>query len=382
MSEREAAPRQQLRVLLVCRVASPFLIELKEEIRLSSRLLSLDLWIETGRIDRASHWLDGTNSTGVYSRDPELKTPSLPTSLEELCHAQKYSVIIGMVPISPKYAALLKSASRVSGALVYLWTEAPLKRSVLMSTAKTFVYKLLLSWLEPTAIFAIGHRSAYKWGKVSSCDIHIVPYFQKLPLPAPLSSGLINRPIKFVFSGQLIKRNSIAELLEALLILQSSGQADRFRFCMFGEGPLLTEVEEFISKNPQIQLELNARRPSFWADRLTPIADSDVLVTPAQYSGWGLTVPEALALGKPVVSTVNVESARYLVRDGINGFFAQPRPESIAMAMMHFIDNPSLLAEMRSQCIASAQLGSVEIGRQVLERLLCRHLKGSAATFR
>src|SRR5207245_6926099 len=70
-------------------------------------------------------------------------------------------------------------------------------------------------------------------------------------------------------------------------------------------------------------------------------ACSDLVVMPSLIEATSLSAMEAMAAGKPLVST-NVGGLPYLVRDGENGFLVPPRQTTaLAEAMKRLLDSPT-----------------------------------------
>ncbi|MHA1610308.1 MAG: glycosyltransferase [Candidatus Njordarchaeales archaeon] len=69
-------------------------------------------------------------------------------------------------------------------------------------------------------------------------------------------------------------------------------------------------------------------------------AMSDIVVVPSLQEAFGLVVAEAMASGKPVISS-NVGGIPDQIIDGYNGFLVQPRkPKEIAEKILWLINNP------------------------------------------
>jgi len=70
----------------------------------------------------------------------------------------------------------------------------------------------------------------------------------------------------------------------------------------------------------------------------------DVYVCPSRLEGFGLTILEAYAAGKPVVAT-NVGAIPELLEHGKNGALVEPEdPDAMAGEIILFLQNPSLCA--------------------------------------
>jgi len=79
------------------------------------------------------------------------------------------------------------------------------------------------------------------------------------------------------------------------------------------------------------------------------ISASSVYVLPSYHEGTPRSVLEAMAMGRPIITT-DVPGCRETVIDGVNGFLVPPRdPVALAAAMRRFIDDPSLIPRMGSE---------------------------------
>lgn len=84
------------------------------------------------------------------------------------------------------------------------------------------------------------------------------------------------------------------------------------------------------------------------------IASSAVYVLPSYREGTPRTVLEAMAMGRPVITT-DAPGCRETVKDGENGFLVPVKAvDELAAAMIRFVEQPELLAQMgrRSRKIA------------------------------
>jgi len=82
----------------------------------------------------------------------------------------------------------------------------------------------------------------------------------------------------------------------------------------------------------------------------------DLFVLPSVWAeGFGLAILEAMAFGKPVVAS-NVGSVYMLVQDGENGLLVPPgNAGAISEAILHLMQNPELLEQMRARSLQIAQ---------------------------
>ena len=84
-------------------------------------------------------------------------------------------------------------------------------------------------------------------------------------------------------------------------------------------------------------------------------SESDCLVFPTLWEGYGMVVTEAMACGLPVIAS-DIPSIRELKTDGKHGFLVEPsRPDLIADKLNILFNNPELKKSMALNCIESAK---------------------------
>ena len=95
---------------------------------------------------------------------------------------------------------------------------------------------------------------------------------------------------------------------------------------------------------------------NFWgklADVKPAIAACAIYVLPSYREGTPRTVLEAMAMGRPIITT-DAPGCRETVIDGLNGYLVPVKAvDELAQAMEKFIINPALIAQMGA---ASRQL--------------------------
>lgn len=75
-------------------------------------------------------------------------------------------------------------------------------------------------------------------------------------------------------------------------------------------------------------------------------SECDVVVLPSRNEGWGLSLMEAMACGKPVVAT-RVGGIPELVRDGVDGLLVEPGDlDQLASAVVRLLTNPEVRRKM------------------------------------
>ena len=108
-------------------------------------------------------------------------------------------------------------------------------------------------------------------------------------------------PVKFGYVGRVDKAKNLQVILEAVLILKEKGYD--LEFLLFGDGPDLNNLKEFSQKN-----DLGDRvrfKGSFpFEQRHTCFSEMDVFVMTSTFEGGPLVILEAMAAGKPIITTL------------------------------------------------------------------------------
>jgi glycosyltransferase involved in cell wall biosynthesis len=146
------------------------------------------------------------------------------------------------------------------------------------------------------------------------------------------------------FVGQLDERKGIADLLNAYKVVNK--QLPQTRLLLVGDGKLRSFVEKQKEELP---------RPSsiiltgFREDIPRIMNLMDVLVLPSYWEGFGLVLVEAMAAGKPVVTT-KVSSMPEIVKDGVHGYLVEPGDSTaLAKALIKVLTNAQLAVQMGAQ---------------------------------
>jgi glycosyltransferase involved in cell wall biosynthesis len=122
----------------------------------------------------------------------------------------------------------------------------------------------------------------------------------------------------------------------------------KLRLLIVGSGELEGELKKRIKRENLQEKVIFSGYRSDTVDLLNAI---DIFAHPSLWEGFGLSVLEAMNMGKPVVAT-NVSALPELVEDTVTGFLVPPRDASaLADALLKLAANPSL----RQQLGASGQ---------------------------
>jgi glycosyltransferase involved in cell wall biosynthesis len=109
-----------------------------------------------------------------------------------------------------------------------------------------------------------------------------------------------------------------------------------------------------------------------WVEDVRPlIADSSVFVLPSYREGTPHTVLEAMAMGRPIITT-DAPGCRETVRDGENGFLVAVRNvPALVEAMARFVHEPDLVKTMgrRSRLLAEEKFDVADVNRIILRTM-------------
>ena len=157
------------------------------------------------------------------------------------------------------------------------------------------------------------------------------------PFTPPLTD-----PVRFLFIGRLLREKGIEQFVAAARRVKERYPA--------AECVVLGDVDS----NPG---GIQAQQMQAWVDEgliiwpghvaVTPwLACSSVFVLPSYREGVPRSTQEAMAIGRPVITT-DVPGCRDTVDEGVNGFLVPVRDDkALAEAMMRFIEHPELITSM------------------------------------
>ena len=138
------------------------------------------------------------------------------------------------------------------------------------------------------------------------------------------------------------------------------------RFVLVGEGPLQLELE---AQAARLGIEDKVIFLGFQKDVAASLASFDVAVFPSLWEGTPLTVFEAMAMAKPIVST-DVDGLRDLLRDEANSLVVPPRdPPALAGATRRILDDPSLASRLSRGARESSRRFDIQVFVDKMSRL-------------
>ena len=161
------------------------------------------------------------------------------------------------------------------------------------------------------------------------------------------------QPVKFLFIGRLLKEKGVFELIEAIRIVKS-----KYPNCSFTVLGAIDHENLGALKQEKLD-ELIAEKlfeyPGYVANVQEWITNSSVFVLPSYREGVPRSTQEAMAIGRPVITT-DVPGCRDTVVDGVNGFLV-PKWDVKALVekMCYFIEHPEQVNVMGLESFKIAQ---------------------------
>ncbi|MCG8557601.1 MAG: glycosyltransferase family 4 protein [Proteobacteria bacterium] len=358
------------RVVLLSTVAAPFQCEVADAMREAGKWDYHLVFAHGPAVNRGPHWAVDRVADQVHLGTGEAQAYEWSRSkLEGL----RPDLLLCSTYRGPLAQAAFAYADRHSTP-VGLWAEQPDPVSALKEPIKRVMVRRLVSRF--SFVIAIGDRAwrLYK-ASVGVQRAHLVPYGQDLSRHFAVQRELTGRPLRFLFSGQLVSRHNIGMLFDALASVAEQEEKP-FSVTVAAAGPEQRRVDAALQRSPRLLANLRYDRSyKTWEDRVRPFVSSDVLLYPSSYSGWGLVVPEAMAAGLLVVTTSGVEAARYFITPGVDGLLVDRTATSVREAIKWCLNNPLTVRRMGLAARSGAERGASKRTASVLGDVLGRYLQ-------
>ncbi|MBK1781740.1 glycosyltransferase family 4 protein [Advenella sp. WQ 585] len=174
---------------------------------------------------------------------------------------------------------------------------------------------------------------------------------------------------RFIFVGRLLAEKGINEFLQAAEIVKE--RHPKSEFIVLGKpdpGNPGSVNQGYLNNLVTKNIVIYPGSVSNVADWLK---DSSVFVLPSYREGVPRSTQEAMAIGRPVITT-DVPGCRETIRNGENGFMVPPHSaQAVANAMEKFITEPNLLLSMgrRSRELAAENFNADKVNQRLLDFL-------------
>lgn len=182
----------------------------------------------------------------------------------------------------------------------------------------------------------------------------------------------------FLLVGRLLADKGIPEYAAAARLVHDSHPDARFRLVGWFDdaNPLSLPRADVDSWVADGSIEFRG----YQADVREILEDTDVYVLPSHREGLPRTTCEAMAMGRPVVTT-DAPGCRQTVVDGETGFLVPVGdPRALAAAMRRFLEDPGLAERLgpASRALAEERFDSRIVNPRIVQRMLAPS-EGSAA---
>ncbi|MEO1601676.1 MAG: glycosyltransferase [Pseudomonadota bacterium] len=169
-------------------------------------------------------------------------------------------------------------------------------------------------------------------------------------------------PPELIAVGRLAAQKNYPLMLEAFQRVRADPRAREARLTILGEGPLRAAIEAEAEK---LGVASGLRMPGFVDAPAAWMARSDVFVMSSDFEGLANVIPEAMAVGLPVVTTDWPPAAREVLEDGRWGRLVPlGDPQALADAIL------ATLADGGTDARARAKDFEIEPMADAYERVL------------
>jgi colanic acid/amylovoran biosynthesis glycosyltransferase len=241
-----------------------------------------------------------------------------PTAVAMLCHS------LG----GPTYSFTVHGPESIDRAIILALGEK-IKRATFVAAISSYCQSQLYRWCDRA-----------DWSK-----IHIIhcgldePFLAQVPTPIPQNSS-------FVCVARLGEQKGHFVLLAAARQLASEGR--QFKLTLVGDGPLRPQVEAMIV---QYGLQQHVKLTGWLSNAAVrqQILAAQIMVLPSFAEGLPVVIMEALALGRPVISTY-IAGIPELLENNLCGWLVPSGSvEALASIMRHALELPPQELEQMSQ---------------------------------
>ncbi|MDE5941671.1 MAG: glycosyltransferase [Muribaculaceae bacterium] len=202
----------------------------------------------------------------------------------------------------------------------------------------------------------------YKNAGFSERKLHQWGYFTEQVITPNHNHGSSNKP-NLIFVGKIDERKNILTLVDTALENENLFN----KFLIVGTGPLLPELKEKIDGHKSIS-HLGVLPNE---DVMSLISQSDLLVLPSLFDGWGAVVNEALGKGTRVLCSDMCGAGILLDNDKRGGCFRLKDPDDLRNKLKFWLCRGPLTAEER---VENQQWANKNISGEAASRYFCETL--------
>jgi glycosyltransferase involved in cell wall biosynthesis len=161
-------------------------------------------------------------------------------------------------------------------------------------------------------------------------------------LPAEVRTELgVGKAFMILSTGRLAEQKGLEYLIRSAALLRED--LPTARYVLAGEGPLRLRLSKLVS---DLGLQDTVSFVGHRSDVGDLLAAADLVVLPSLWEGLSISLLEAMAAGKPVITTT-IGSNREVTNEGETAVLVPPKdPESLAAAIRLLARDPGRLAEL------------------------------------
>lgn len=149
------------------------------------------------------------------------------------------------------------------------------------------------------------------------------------------------RKFHIVSVGRISREKGMDIAVRACAELVKSGYTN-ICWWLVGDGPAMQEVKALVT---ELHMENYVVMPGMKKNPYPYISQADLYVQPSRFEAFGLTIMEAMILGKAIVAT-NSMGACEIIDDGKNGLLCQVDAKKMEEQIGQLIRNPAKLEEL------------------------------------
>jgi len=146
-----------------------------------------------------------------------------------------------------------------------------------------------------------------------------------------------------LYLGVLTKRKGVDDLIKAISLVKI--KVNNVKLYIAGTGPYLERLKKIVK---ELGLMEDVKFLGFITEeeKFSYMKSIDIFVLPTYWESFPIVLPEAMACGKPIVTT-NVAGNPFAVSDCINGFLVEPGNwHKIAEKLISMLNDQMLIEEM------------------------------------
>lgn len=254
--------------------------------------------------------------------------------------------------------------------LGYTFTEQPEGqkfKTKLIRNIQVLLYRMAFPCLDKMIFLTVDdQRDLMKVYDLNVPEVHILGGIGLNLNQYPFSEVLIN-PVKFLFIGRLLKEKGIFELINAMRLVKQKYPHAQFTILGAIDSQNMGALkQEELDRLIEEQL---FEYPGYVTNVQDWITETSVFVLPSYREGVPRSTQEAMAIGRPIITT-DVPGCRETVVDGVNGFLVPKwNPEALADKMCYFIENPEQVNKMglKSYEIAQEKFDAEKVNTKLIE---------------